>query len=227
MLIFAHRGSSGTEPENTRRAFRQAIADGADGVEFDVRATRDGVPVLLHDRRLERTTNGTGDVDAHTLAELRTLDAGLGESIPTLTEVLDLVSGRLRIDVELKQTGIEADVLAVLNNYRDSVWTLSSFDWESLARVRTLAPEAELWLLSQLPTDEAFSTAKELGATTIALWTGAVSPVVARRCAEADLDLMIWTVNDLHVAKQAAFLGAAALCTDVPGTMRSGLGGGI
>jgi glycerophosphoryl diester phosphodiesterase len=226
MLIYAHRGSSGTEPENTLRAFRQAIADGADGVEFDVHATRDGVPVVLHDRRLERTTNGHGDVDAHTLAELRTLDAGKGETIPSLSEVLDVVSGRLAIDLELKQAGIEAEVLAALADYPDASWAISSFNWECLKQVRGLSPEAELWVLAQLPTEDAFRTAKELAASTLALWSGAVSPDSARRCSEADLDLMVWTVNETAVAKQAALHGAAALCTDLPKLIRDGLTSG-
>jgi glycerophosphoryl diester phosphodiesterase len=128
--------------------------------------------------------------------------------------------------LELKQAGIEAEVLAVLADYPTSTWAISSFDWENLVRVRALAPAAELWLLSQLPTDEAFSTARQIGATTMALWIGAVSPNVAHRCATTDLDVMVWTVNDPEVAKQAAFLGVAALCTDVPRTIRDGLAAG-
>ena len=223
MMIYAHRGSSGVEPENTLRAFRQAIVDGADGVEFDLHASRDGVPVVLHDRRLECTTNGQGDVDSLPLSELRTLDAGAGERIPTFVDVLDLVAGRLAIQVELKQAGIEAEVLAVLRRYQQATWAISSLDWDNLARVRALAPEAELWLPARLPRDEAFATAQELGASTLALWAGALTPTAARRCAEVDLDLMVWTVNDPAIAKQAAFLGVAVLCTDVPATIRQGL----
>ena len=110
-LVIAHRGDTAAAPENTLPAFAAAIDAGAGGIELDVHPSRDGAPVVHHDYYLDRTTSGTGLVSDHTLAELRTLDAGgwfderfAGEGIPTLEEVLSLATGRVRLEIELKGT---------------------------------------------------------------------------------------------------------------------------
>jgi glycerophosphoryl diester phosphodiesterase len=109
MLVVAHRGSSGSAPENTMAAFEIALQCGADVLECDVRLTRDGEVVVFHDRNLNRTTNGNGPVESKTLGELKRLDAGSwfsakfkGEQIPTLGEVLRLLDGRSFLNIELK-----------------------------------------------------------------------------------------------------------------------------
>ncbi|HQM56162.1 MAG TPA: glycerophosphodiester phosphodiesterase family protein, partial [Methanoregulaceae archaeon] len=93
MFIIGHRGARAVEPENTLRAMKTGMTC-ADYIEVDVRLSCEGIPVIMHDPMLDRTTNGTGSVNAHTLEELKSLDAGKGESIPTLEEVCRLVSGR-------------------------------------------------------------------------------------------------------------------------------------
>src|SRR5688500_12137176 len=112
MLIYAHRGASVNHPENTLRAFRQALAIGVDGIELDVHATADGIPVVIHDRDVERTTNGAGYVDEMPLERLETFDAD-GERVPTLAEVLALVGDAAHLDVEIKGSDIERAVLDV------------------------------------------------------------------------------------------------------------------
>jgi glycerophosphoryl diester phosphodiesterase len=109
MLVVAHRGSSGSAPENTMAAFEIALQSGADIIECDVRLTRDGEVVVFHDRNLNRTTNGDGPVESRTLGELKSLDAGSwfgakfrGEQIPTLGEVLRLLDNRAFLNIELK-----------------------------------------------------------------------------------------------------------------------------
>lgn len=223
MLIYAHRGSSATAPENTLAAFRQAIADGADGVELDVRATRDGVLVVLHDRDLGRTTNGAGAVDETTLDELQRLDAGGGERVPTLDQVLALLAGRLRLDLEVKQPGIERALLSTLAGHPAASWAISAFDWAVLTAVRALSDDADLWPLSIVASDDLFAAAATLRTTTVALHGAAVTPAVVRRCDAADVDLMVWTVNDIERARLARLHGVAALCTDDPATIIAGL----
>src|SRR5213593_3287192 len=95
VLRIGHRGAAGYAPENTLRSIEQAIALGCDLVEVDVRRTRDGDLVLLHDERVDRTTNGKGNVAEMTLKDLRTLDAGGGPRIPTLQEALHVADGRV------------------------------------------------------------------------------------------------------------------------------------
>jgi len=223
VLIYGHRGSSGTAPENTLAAFEQAIAEGADGIEFDVQATADGVPVVLHDRDVSRTTTGRGNVDELTLAELRGFDAGQGQRVPTLEEVMDLTAGRVRLDVELKQGGIERDVLDVLDRYPEAEWAISSFDWTILATVRGLAPAAELWPLTVVLGENAVAFARSIEATAIALRGDAVTREVVARLGDAGLDLVVWTVNGVEDARLAREMGVAVLITDVPGTIRRGL----
>jgi len=223
VLLYAHRGSSRTKPENSLAAFEQAIVDGADGVELDLRATADGVPVILHDRELDRTTSGTGPVDGVTLAELRGVDAGDGRPVPTLAEVLDLLAGRLALDLEIKQAGIEREVVAVLAGYPDAEWFVSSFDWDVLRAFRAAAPGAAMLPLAMVADDGLFAVARELGAKGVALFAGGIDAGVARRCEEEELELVAWTVNEVEEARRLREVGVAAVCTDVPALIRAGL----
>jgi len=223
MRIYAHRGSSGIEPENTPRAFQRAIHDGAHGVEFDVRASADGVPVVIHDRDLLRTANGTGFVDALSLKELQRLDAGNGERIPTLAEVLTLLAGRLHLDIEIKQPGIEREILAVLDHYPDAKWALSSFHWSILRAFRERCPTATLWPLTINVTEEAIAMALELGSPVIALNAGALNADASSWLAQSGLKAVVWTVNDVPTARAMQVAGAIGLCTDYPAAILNGL----
>lgn len=224
MLIYAHRGASGRLPENTLAAFAGAIADGADGVELDLHASADGVPVVVHDRDLARTTTGAGHVDAHPLADLRRLDAGAGERIPTLAEALALLAGRLRLDLEIKQPGIERTVLELLRGYPAAQWVVSSFDWDVLRIVRALDPDADLWPLAEDVDGTLVAAARELGARAVALHHAAFTDAAADRLRSAGLAVMAWTVNNGTEARRVRDLGALALCTDRPAEIRAALG---
>jgi glycerophosphoryl diester phosphodiesterase len=221
MRIYAHRGVSATEPENTLRAFRRALEIGADGIELDVHATRDRVPVVIHDRNVARTTSGEGNVDELTLDRLQELDAGRGERVPTFHEVLAIVGDRAHLDVEIKQAGIEREVLATLARFPEVRWAISSFDWGILRAVRALAPEAEIWLLSSFVTDALFTAATELHAAAVALFASAYTNETAARLADAGLAVVVWTVNDVPGAIRARDLGAVGLCTDAETIMRA------
>lgn len=225
MKIYAHRGASGSAPENSMRAFRLALETGADGIELDLRATADGVPVVLHDRALDRTTSGSGNVDELTLAALREVNAGDGEPVPTFEDVLDLVDDRVGLDIEIKQPGIEGAVLDILHRHPVARWFISSFDWGVLRSIHDRAPEAELWPLASRVSEELFVTAAALGSPGVALAAGAYDEAVAARLAQLGLAAAIWTVNDLDGAKRARDLGAVTLITDEPAAMMIGLRG--
>lgn len=223
MLIYGHRGASASEPENTLRAFSRAIEMGAEGLEFDVQVTADRVPVVLHDRELDRTTNGSGAVDRVTLEGLQYLDAGAGERIPTLDDVLDLVGDRVHLDIEIKQGGIEREVLETLARHPRTRWAISSFDWLTLERLRVLSPSADLWLLAMVVADALFHTARRLAASAVSLHHGALNDATAARLRDAGLATVVWTVNDLEEAVRARDLGARGLCTDAPDVIIAGL----
>ena len=223
MLIYGHRGASGRLPENTVAALRGAIEDGADGVEIDVRATADGVPVLLHDRELGRTTTGTGPVDHTTSTALTGVRTRGGESVPTLAAALAATGDQLQLDVELKQRGIERVVLEVLRSQAGAAWFVSSFDWDSLREARRLDPEAPLWPLALTVDGALLAVAAELGSRGVALAAGALDRAAGDRLHRAGLDIGVWTVNDRREAIRVRDLGAAILMTDHPAAMRRSL----
>jgi len=112
--LIGHRGASGYEPENTLRSFKAALRDGCNAIELDLRRCGDGHLVIMHDETVERTTNGTGRVADMTLGELKALDAGEGERVPTLQDVINTVRGRCTMFLEMKEEGYEREVLDVL-----------------------------------------------------------------------------------------------------------------
>src|SRR2546428_297275 len=139
-LCIGHRGARGHEPENTVRSVRRAIELGADGVEIDVYFV-DGELVVIHDAKLERTTNGRGRVMRKSFAFLRSLDAGKGERIPTLREIFDAVDRRAFVNVELKGRNTAEPVQSLIEEYvaargwRFEDFIVSSFHRRELARI--------------------------------------------------------------------------------------------
>jgi len=127
----AHRGASAYEPENTLRAFARAIEMGATLIELDVHLSRDGYPVVIHDANLSRTTTGTGQVSDLTLDEIQCFDAGRGEHVPTLAEVIDLVRGQVQLYIELKGQQTPAAVVATLQtkDFTDQAIVGSFYPW--------------------------------------------------------------------------------------------------
>ena len=127
----AHRGASAYEPENTLRAFERAIEMGATMLELDVHLSRDDHPVVIHDAELARTTSGTGRVGEMTLEQIKTLDAGAGEQVPTLAEVIELARGRAGLYIELKGQQTPGPVVEALRGaaFVDQVVVGSSFPW--------------------------------------------------------------------------------------------------
>lgn len=217
--VYAHRGASAEFPENTMAAFRRALELGADGIELDVHLSRDGHPVVIHDETVDRTTNGTGAIAEMTLAALKTLDAGAGETIPTLGEVLDLVGDALHVDIEVKANAAGEAVLKELEG-RSSRWLISSFDWDVLRYVRTKSADAELWVLTIGATDEAIAAAKEVGSPALAILQKALDEDIVAHIKEQGLGFWPWTVNDPQRAELYACWGAIGICTDDPATIQ-------
>jgi glycerophosphoryl diester phosphodiesterase len=141
-LILGHRGASAHAPECTLAAFELALDQGADGIEFDVQLSADGWPVVIHDSHVNRTTNGDGPVAKLTLAQLRALDAGEGQKVPTLIEVFETFGARMLYNVEIKQSGwrsrgteaIVADCIRTHGLEKHSI--VSSFNPLSVRRAR-------------------------------------------------------------------------------------------
>ncbi len=226
MLVIAHRGASGTCPENTLASFLRAAALGAHMIELDVQLTRDRHVVVMHDRTLERTTDGRGRVRDCTLAELQRLDAGAwfgatfrGERVPTLAEVLAAV--RLPVNVELKAVGddgVEERSLAVVRAATaEARVVFSSFDPETLLRLRRSAPAACIAVLwEHAPIAEAVAIAERVGATALHLRKDAVTPLTLAAATAARLSVRAWTVNDPGDSARLAGDGVEGIFTDFP-----------
>jgi glycerophosphoryl diester phosphodiesterase len=215
MLILGHRGASKAHPENTLQAFAAAYEGGAQGLEFDVRADVNGVPVISHDRSLERRAGDPRNVDELQVEELKGLDVGNGYRLPTLAETLELCGGRGFLDIEVKQAGIEQHVLNELAGYRGA-WAISSFDWNSLAAFRRLDHNVQLWLLAMQFNDALFDTARQLAAKGVAMHHSQLNEASVASLRQKGLSVLAWTVNDAGEAQRLADLGIDALCTDIP-----------
>jgi glycerophosphoryl diester phosphodiesterase len=148
VVIVGHRGAAGHAPENTLAAIRKGIALGVDFVEIDLRRTADGALVILHDETVNRTTNGRGRVDQWSLRNLKKLDAGSGEKISTLEEVLKVVAGRAGLMVELKVRGVARQAVESVHaaGFNSRV-IYASFLHDELLHVRAADPEASLMVL--------------------------------------------------------------------------------
>ena len=224
--VIAHRGASGTRPENTMTAFHRAVALGAHMIELDVQLTRDGHVVVIHDWTLGRTTSGRGRVCRRTLAELRALDAGSwfaptfrGEAIPTLSQVLAEIP--IPVNVELKargDDGLEAAVVAAVQEAQAlGRVVFSSFDPQSLVRLRRHAPTADLAVLwSQRDLAPALRVVERVGARALHLRTDRLDPRGARDVRARDLTIRLWTVNDPAEFARFDDLGVQGVFTDFP-----------
>jgi glycerophosphoryl diester phosphodiesterase len=234
-LIIAHRGASAHAPENTLGAISLAIAQGADGIELDVKRCASGEVVVMHDTTVNRTTNGSGPVYGLTLAQLRALDAGQGERVPTLDEVLDLIRPAHGFVINIEVTnydtprdGLESDVVAVLKQHNLNERVLfSSFNHPLVRKLAGLLPEVPRGLLYD----------KSMALYSRNVW---LSPLIkhefrhphhsmvtldfVRKMRAAGRGVNTWTVNEPADIRRMAAMGVSGLIGDSPVTMRTILG---
>jgi glycerophosphoryl diester phosphodiesterase len=237
VLNIAHRGASGTRPENTLAAFRRAIEIGADFIELDVRATADGVAVVMHDATVDRTTNGSGRVAELTLRQIQALDAGswfslefAGQRVPTLVEAVSLAAGKIALSMELKETGVEEQAVAALRQAADGQSFISSFHDECLARVRTLDPAMRIELIvgiDPLSEDEIarlIRRAQGLGASLLAPSYRGITPGLVAAAARAAIGIIAWTVDNREDMRRMMELGITGITTNYPEVLKDMLG---
>lgn len=222
--ICAHRGASREFPENTIAAFSRAVALGVPEIELDVHLSADGVPVVLHDETVDRTTKHQGTVSAFTAAELGAMDAGGGEGIPTLDAVIALVAGRTRLNIEVKAAAAADAVLELVARNPTLDWAISSFDWDVLRHARKYDADAPLWPLTIGATEAAIALAQEIGATQLNLLDQAVDADIVRFLDDLGIASWIWTVNDPDRARDLVAWGVTGICTDDPALMLDQLG---
>jgi len=246
-LVIAHRGNSMHAPEDTIESFRQGLALGADGIEFDVRLSADGVPVVIHDPTLDRTTSGTGPVADRTFDELRALDAGFrftpdggrtypyrgrGIRIPALAEVLGTYRETPCI-IELKTPTASAALARALEEHdaKERV-VIGSFIDAALAPLRgrgfhlTASMRDVLRLYARALTLRGADTPAYEACSIPPRFRGLPVPVplFARMLREYAIPTHVWTVNDPRQARHLWDGGVNAILSDDPGTMLALLG---
>jgi len=210
-----HRGFPLAEPENTIRSFLKAFESGATAIEMDVRATADGHLVLMHDESVDRTTDGHGLVSELTLRELKSLDAGKGERVPTLSEALSAVRGRGGIDLDLKVSGYAKEVVKETRGLTEYVYVTSSSP-EILLEVKEEEPGLRLGLILKGEPFRNMELAREIGASAVVPRFDLLTNELMRRARELGLEVYVWTVNTEGDILRALSLGVDGIITDNP-----------
>jgi glycerophosphoryl diester phosphodiesterase len=229
--IIGHRGAAAAAPENTLAGIARAHAFGCRWVELDAKLSLDRVSLLMHDERLERTTDGSGLFADRTAAELKRLDAGswkgpdfAGEPIPTLAEAIALMT-RLGMgaNIEIKpcpgrevETGHRVALELRRSWPRGHGLLVSSFSTASLEAARAAAPELPRGLLVEVPPPDWPATARRLGCVTLNPWYEDTDPETIQTARELDLPLVVYTVNDPRRAAELLAAGIAGVITDMP-----------
>jgi glycerophosphoryl diester phosphodiesterase len=232
LITVAHRGASGTAPENTLASFRQAIQMGANFTELDVQLSKDGYVVLLHDSTLDRTTDGTGPVRNYTLAELKKLDAGssfapefAGEPLPTLDEVIRLVRGKMKVDIEIKVTRFDSILVKkvveiVRAQHFASNCMITSFNRASIEEAKRIAPEIKTGLIiNKLWNDEEFKGNWDILGVKYTL----IDADFINKAKKAHKEIYAYTVNDPEAMKKLVRSGIAGIITNYPELLKSAL----
>lgn len=217
-LVIGHRGCVGVEPENTLRSVRAALDAGCQMIEVDVHLL-EGELVVIHDFSVDRTTNGTGDVGGLRLSDLRELDAGKGEKVPFLCEVLELCYSRATLNIELKGEGSAEAVVSLLRlrGGADEV-VVSSFDWQMLQRLRL--GDAQLPIAVLLDDGEkvesALEIARELGAVSLNPSLALLTKALVERAHNAGLAVCSFTVREPADLERVLSCHADACFADNP-----------
>src|SRR5690625_3389612 len=228
--IFAHRGSSGTHPENTLNAFKEAERVGADGIELDVHYTKDDQLVVIHDNTVNRTTNGKGFVRDLTLKEILKLDAGVhfskqfkGEKITTFEKVLDWVqTTKLIVNIELKYVALdyanfeEKVVQEIKSRGMIERVIISSFNHEGLKRVHELNPSIETGILYMERLFEPWNYAKTVGANALHPHKDGVDGQLISSAERNGCPVRVFTVNNEQHVGGLIQAGCSGIITDFP-----------
>lgn len=219
--IYAHRGASSGAPENTMAAFQLALDQGADGIELDVMLSKDRQLVVIHDDKVDRTTNGTGRVRDMTLAELKTLDAGSGERIPTLDEVLTRFGGQFLINIELKNYGtifdsLPVDVAGMVrdHNVGDSI-LISSFNPFNFPRFHRILPDVSRGMLT-FPGWANFLGYRLFRFDALNPYFKDIDEAMINRLHAKGRQINAWTVDEAADIRHLSKLGVDGLITNQP-----------
>ena len=222
MLRIGHRGACGYAPENTLASFKKALELSLDYIEFDVYVLKDGSVVVIHDDKVDRTTNGTGYVLDKTLEEIQNLDAGDGEKIPTLQEVLNLIDKKTKVNIELKGEGTAKPVANIIEDYvQTKGWAygdflVSSFNQVELCTFKDLKPEVKIGaLITEIPLDLA-KFGEDLKAYSVNPSMEFVNKEFVEDAHKRGLKVFVFTVNEKDDIQRMKELNVDGVFSDFP-----------
>jgi len=217
-----HRGAMGYAPENTLVSFKKAIELGVDMIELDVHVCKTGELVVIHDETVDGTTDGQGHVAEMNLQELQKLDAGKGEHIPTLLEVLEFIDRKVKINIDLKGKKTAQPTCKVIEEYvRDRQWLyddflVSSFDYDELRVCRRLNPTISLGILISEQAFNYVQIAKELRAKAVIPEYHMVNEGYVKDVHERRLQIVVWTVNEKDDIERMDGMGVDGIISNYP-----------
>jgi len=217
LLKIGHRGAAGHAPENTLAAIRKGIELGADSVEIDLRCTEDGVLVALHDATVNRTTKGKGRVDTLSLADIRTLNAGKDERIPTLEEVLSVATGKAGVMLELKVAGLAhlAAETVRRTGFKGPV-IYASFLHEELPHVRSVDRDALLMVLFGRLPRAPVARAMAQSPTHVGLRHDTVTRRLVEEFHREDLLVWVYTADNRRDIQRVISIGVDGVISNFP-----------
>jgi len=219
VIIVGHRGDPAHEPENTIRSIVRALRVGADFVEVDVRLSKDNIPVIIHYETVDRTSNGHGYVREMTLKQLKMLDFGKGEKIPTLEEVLEVVKKmKGKIIVEIKEEGFEDKVIRMLEEKKMvNTSIVTSFNFEIIKRVKKLNPDITVGaIFGKKFKGDMLETSLKLGANFAVPRYTLVTSEIVKRMHQSNLKVAVWTIDEPKDMVKFAKIGVDAIVTNNP-----------
>ncbi|MCP8323861.1 MAG: hypothetical protein L6N96_06780 [Candidatus Methylarchaceae archaeon HK02M2] len=222
MLIIAHRGASAYEPENTLRAIVKALDIHADMIEVDVRSSKDNQIVVIHDEKVDRTTNGSGYVKDLTLKKLKNLNAGKGEVIPTLKEVIDAIRDKAILVIEIKVLNIEKSVVKIVENEGiEEEVLITSFYHPILRKVKEFNPILKTGVIFKCHPIKSSELALNAKANVLLPEYKYFSQEMVTESHRNDLEIFPWTVNDIDKANYIIKMGVDGIVTNIPDILRT------
>ena len=216
MLCIGHRGARAYAPENTLASFKKAIEIGVDAVELDVRKTKDNHIVVIHDEDVKRTTNGEGLVSELTLEQIKSFSAEGGEKIPTLEEALDFLDKKVKVFIELKDAGVEEQVLSIVHRRcLEKNVVIASFLEEVLKKVRELNEDIETGLIYARHKNP-LKAALELKANYLLALYRFTHTANVEKAHQNGLKVVVWTINNPDEVEEYIKKGVDGIASDKP-----------
>lgn len=221
-LVIGHRGAMGYETENTIASIEKAIELGVSMIEIDVLRIKSGEVMVFHDKRVDRLTNGAGEIEDYYMADVLALNLVGGHKIPTLQKVLKAVDGRVKINIELKgkRTASKVDQIIRVYERREgyplSNYVISSFDWEELDAFRALNQEVDVAVLTDADPLQAISKAQELNAVAINPYYKNINAEIVEQIHNAGFKVYTYTVNEEADIASVKEMGVDGIFCDYP-----------